>query len=130
MDEEKKIDETQDTVEIQFESENSRREFITKVLGVAGAVAVGGLMSGTADAQIPPGPGPGTAPAAPKSPGLAPLASGQTLQQNALMTAQGLPTGMSIRIGGPNLSQALMREGLGSRRPGSGTAASITLTWS
>lgn len=127
MDEEKKVDETQDTVEITFESENSRREFITKVLGAAGAIAVGGVMAGAADAQIPPAPAPKTIP---QPAGMAPIPAGQSLQGSTSMVAQGLPSGMSIKIGGPSLSQALMREGLGSRRPGSGTAASITLTWS
>ena len=130
MDEEKKVDETQDTVEITFESENSRREFITKVLGAAGAIAVGGMMAGAADAQIPPAPAPRTAPGAAAMPQVAPpIPAGQSLQGNTAMTAQGLPNGMAIKIGGPSLAQALQREGLGSRRPGSGTNASITLTW-
>ena len=132
MEEEKKSDEQKiDQIEIDLGSDPSRRDFFAKVLAVAGAVAATSLLNtATGEAADPPlMPLKGAPPMAARGAALPmPLKQGELLQAgNLSMQATGLNNGMSIRLSGTQLSQALAREGLGINR--GGQAMGVTLSY-
>lgn len=120
MEEEKIIEDTAEEVQLDLNSEEARRQFLTKLAGAAGAVLAGGLLAGPADAQV-------TA---------QPTVSKQEVSVSRLRGTQvsfeTLNNGIGLKLSGTQLTEALQREGLvpkaASMDPGK--VMGIKLEWS
>ncbi len=115
----KKVDEAEETSEV------GRREFLTKAVAAAGAIAASGLLasalSGDAKAET----------VEAKTLKIAPAARRTRVVSNAPLTYAKLANGHQMSIGGKELNDILVREGLLAKDlTGKNTVMTLKLEWS
>jgi hypothetical protein len=121
MEEEKKtIDEISESETVETGSDDSRREFLTKLATAAGAVVAASLLTGSeADAQI------GNVKLAPNA-----LAGAQLRNLgSASVSSARTNNGLSMRLTNKQIVQSIARESLGMNVPGA-ESMDLTLSYS
>ena len=104
MADEKKInEETNETVEM--DSEESRREFMTKVMGAAGAIAAAGVIGAAASGEA-------SAAEAVTMKAVERRAVPMQAAGAVALRSQKLDNGLALKMSGKNIGDVLQREGL------------------
>lgn len=119
MTEERNEEETQETEVAEDDSEGSRREFLSKAMAGAGALAAAGLVSGILSSE-----------AEAQQPLVLSAASKKETIRGSQLQYSSLAKGHSFEVSGKNLSQVLAREGLMDKElAGRDTHMNLSLIW-